>query len=38
VFDGLALAAASGVAYKASVQRASGRSANAIAVGKLEAQ
>lgn len=38
VFDGNALAAASGVAYKASVQRASGRSANAIAVGKLEAQ
>ncbi|HZR09145.1 MAG TPA: hypothetical protein VFA79_11235, partial [Myxococcales bacterium] len=38
VFDGFALAAGSAVAYKASIQRASGRAGNAIAVGKLEAQ
>lgn len=38
VFDGFALAAGSAVAYKAIVQRASGRAVNAIAVGKLEAQ
>jgi hypothetical protein len=35
VFDG---AATAGTAYKASIQSASGRTANAIAVGKLEAQ
>lgn len=38
VFDGFALAAGSAVAYKAMIQRASGRAVNAIAVGKLEAQ
>jgi hypothetical protein len=38
VFDGFALAAGSGTAYKASIQRASGRVANAIAIGRLEAQ
>jgi hypothetical protein len=35
VFDG---ASTAGTAYKASIQSASGRTANAIAVGKLEAQ
>jgi len=35
VFDG---ASAAGTAYKASIQSASGRTANAIAVGTLEAQ
>jgi hypothetical protein len=38
VFDGFALAASPGLPYKASVQRASGRTVNAIAIGKLEAQ
>ena len=38
VFDGFALAAGSAVAYKASIQRASGRAGNAIAVGRLEAE
>ena len=38
VFDGAALAAQPASAFKAVLQRASGRVANAIAVGKLEAQ
>ena len=38
VFDGSALAAGAGSSYKASIQRAAGRAANAIAVGRLEAQ
>ena len=38
VFDGSALAATPGSPYKAMIQSASGRAANAIAVGKLDAQ
>ena len=38
VFDGSALAAAPGSAYKASVQSAAGRATNAIAIGTLEAR
>jgi len=38
VFDGSALAASPAPSYKATIQRASGRTANAIAVGRLEAQ
>ena len=38
VFDGSTLAAGGGSSYKAIIQRATGRAASAIAVGRLEAQ